>query len=540
MPAETIPTGLSTLIIAALALVCLPARAGDECDPALLTVAEKSGFRVTARYEEIVALLDRLAVATPTGGAAPLARKTDLGHSGEGRLIPGLIIADPPVATPDEAARFVASGEKLLVLAIGNIHAGEVDGKEALPMVARELLTTPHHPLLKDLIVVVAPIYNCDGNERVSKDNRPGQAGPEEGMGQRENATGLDLNRDFVKLTAPETRGLVGFLNRWDPAIFIDCHTTNGCFHRYVITYEGPKAPAGDVGLIEYGRERMMPAIAHDMNERYRVPSFIYGDFNAEHTTWDTYPAHARYGTSYVGLRGRISVLSEGYSYSSYQTRVLGTRDFVKSILEYAAAHRKEIHELLRDVDQRTITAASSHAPLALRSKTIAAPKKVTAAGFVEEKREGKIVSTGTPKDYEITLMTHYESTLTTARPWAYAIPADQKVVLENLANHGIRTTPLPKETAAAAEVYKITKVERAERPFQNVRLVSVQAESRSEQRSLPAGMVLVETAQPLGNLVSYLLEPMCEDGLTTWGFFDDALAEGKDFPVLRVVKRPD
>lgn len=535
MPAETAPTGLSTLIIAALALVCVPTRAADGPDPALLTVAEKSGFKATARYDEVVALLDRLAAARPAPGQAPLARKTDLGHTGEGRLIPALIIADPPVATPEEASRLVSTGEKLVVLAIGNIHAGEVDGKEGLPMVARELLTTPHHPLLKDLIVVVAPIYNCDGNERVSKDNRPGQLGPEEGMGQRENAAGLDLNRDFVKLTAPETRGLVGFINRWDPAIFIDCHTTNGCFHRYVITYEGPKTPAGDMGLIEYGRERMMPAIAHDMNERYRVPSFVYGDFNAEHTTWDTYPAHARYGTSYVGLRGRISVLSEGYSYASYETRVLGTRDFVKSILEYAAAHKKEIHELLHDVDQRTIAAGSSHAPLALRSRTIAAPQKVSAAGFVEEKRDGKTVSTGTPKDYEITLMTHYEPTLTTERPWAYAIPGDQKAVLENLAQHGVRTTPLAKEMTATVEAYKIAKVERAERPFQNVRLITVQAETRTEQRSLSAGMVLVETSQPLGNLVSYLLEPMCEDGLTTWGFFDDALAEGKDFPVLRL-----
>ena len=74
---------------------------------------------------------------------------------------------------------------KLIVLAIGNIHAGEVCGKEALPMLAREILETPDHPLLKDLVIVLAPIYNADGNERVSKTNRPGQVGPEEGMGQR-------------------------------------------------------------------------------------------------------------------------------------------------------------------------------------------------------------------------------------------------------------------------------------------------------------------------------------------------------------------
>ena len=131
------------------------------------------------------------------------------------------------------------------MLAIGNIHAGEVCGKEALPMLAREILETPHHPLLKNLIIALAPIYNADGNERVSKQNRPGQNGPEEGMGQRANARGLDLNRDFIKLEAPETRALVRFFNTWKPHLFIDTHTTNGSHHRYTITYEGPKNPGG-------------------------------------------------------------------------------------------------------------------------------------------------------------------------------------------------------------------------------------------------------------------------------------------------------
>src|SRR5208282_119367 len=131
------------------------------------------------------------------------------GRSAEGRSIPLLIVADPPVKTAAQAAR---SG-KLVCLVIGNIHAGEVCGKEALPMLLRDTFAGPHPPLLKDLILAIAPIYNADGNERVSKTNRRGQVGPEEGMGQRTNARGLDLNRDFVKLEAPETRALVRFMN---------------------------------------------------------------------------------------------------------------------------------------------------------------------------------------------------------------------------------------------------------------------------------------------------------------------------------------
>ena len=125
----------------------------------------------------------------------------------------------------------------------------------------------PHPALLKDLILAVAPIYNTDGNERVSKTNRPGQVGPEEGMGQRANARGLDLNRDFIKLEAPETRALVRFLNEWNPHLFIDTHTTDGSYHRYTVTYEGPKNPAGDPKIMGFMRQDVFPRGQRDVRK---------------------------------------------------------------------------------------------------------------------------------------------------------------------------------------------------------------------------------------------------------------------------------
>ena len=40
------------------------------------------------------------------------------------------------------------------------------------------------------------------------------------------------------------------------------------------------------------------------------------------------------------------------------------------------------------------------------------------------------------------------------------------------------------------------------------------------------AGTLVVRTAQPLGNLAVYLLEPRSEDGLATWNFFDEGLKD--------------
>src|SRR5439155_16441519 len=110
---------------------------------------------------------------------------------------------------------------------------------------------------LKNLVLVFAPNFNADGNEKLGK-NRTYQPGPEE-VGTRANAQGLDLNRDFVKLESPEVRALVRFLNQWDPAVFIDCHTTNGSFHRYTINYEVPLVPADVQKMVHLPHIEMTP-----------------------------------------------------------------------------------------------------------------------------------------------------------------------------------------------------------------------------------------------------------------------------------------
>ncbi|HEV3121815.1 MAG TPA: S9 family peptidase, partial [Isosphaeraceae bacterium] len=66
----------------------------------------------------------------------------------------------------------------------------------------------------------------------------------------------------------------------------------------------------------------------------------------------------------------------------------------------------------------------------------------------------------------------------------------------------------------------------------------SVEATARPESRRIAAGTMLVRTGQPLGALAVYLLEPQSDDGLCTWNFFDPELAEGSDFPVVRLVEQ--
>jgi len=50
----------------------------------------------------------------------------------------------------------------------------------------------------------------------------------------------------------------------------------------------------------------------------------------------------------------------------------------------------------------------------------------------------------------------------------------------------------------------------------------------------LPAGTVVVPTAQPLGRLAFYLLDPRSDDGLVAWNILDEVLEGADRYPILR------
>ncbi len=511
----------------------------------LLTVAERTQYAKTSQYADVVALLDALAAKYP------ITRRAEMGKTHEGRAIPMLIVADPPVdPVGDERIGAAQLNGRLVVLAFGNIHAGEVDGKEALPMLAREILMDPGSPenkeLLKKLVIIFAPIYNADGNERVSKGIRGPQNGPEE-TGIRENAQGFDLNRDFVKVEAPETRALLRTIQRWDPAVVIDCHITNGSYHRYIVTYAGPKVPAGDARVIEYSRNVFFPGIAKEFHARTGWDSFWYGNFNGEwtdqrepHARWETFPAEGRYVTNGIGLRGRLSVLVETYTYAPFADRVKATVEFVRVTLVRTAAEAEEIRQLLAAADRDATEGGRIGEPVAIRSREAPWPGKVKILGFEEEKLDGHVRPTTAPREYEVELWDKFEAAMTVTRPYGYAIPPEYGSAIEALRVHGVWVQVLDRDVKARAEVYRVESATSASRAFQGHTLAKIEATARAEERTIPKGWALVRTSQPLGNLVVYLLEPQSEDGLGTWNFFDAGLKAGEDFPVVRVMGVPE
>ena len=264
----------------------------------------------------------------------------------------------------------------------GNIHAGEVEGKEALLALLRDLAFAGKPNALDSIVLIAVPIYNADGNERFASQavNRTEQNGPEL-VGVRANAQSLDLNRDYVKAEAPETRASLAMFNTWDPDVFVDLHTTNGSYHGYALTYSPSLNPAAVFGGV-YARDSLLPVLRQRMRMRHGFETFDYGNFlsderNGVDTTvregWATYDPRPRFGTNYYGMRGRIGILSEAYSHDPLERRIASTYAFVREILSLVGEREAAIRSLSARADSQPLGWGPSPDSLRTVSDSLAA-----------------------------------------------------------------------------------------------------------------------------------------------------------------------
>ncbi|HEX6912202.1 MAG TPA: M14 family metallopeptidase, partial [Longimicrobium sp.] len=297
---------LSAVLATSLAAGCIPSGTPPAVVPSadtLRTRAERTDYRETSRFDEVVAFMEEV------DRASDRIHLTTFATTNEGRRLPLAVVGRVADASP-QAVR--ASGKTVVYLQ-GNIHAGEVEGKEALQMLLRENAAGEHAALLDSLVLLVAPIYNADGNERLDPRNRPRQHGPVGGMGVRPNAQGLDLNRDHTKLESPEARGLVAMITAYDPHVLMDLHTTNGTYHGYHLTYAPPLHPNTPAEIDRILRDEWLPQMTESLRRDKQWLMYHYGnvpsaeDGNASAPRgWYSYDHRPRFGTQYTGLRNRF------------------------------------------------------------------------------------------------------------------------------------------------------------------------------------------------------------------------------------------
>jgi hypothetical protein len=499
---------------------------------ALLTRPERTGFNETSHYDDVIAFIDAAAKAAPT-----LIHVTTFGTTSEGRSLP-LAVVGAADATPEAVRR---TG-KLRVYIQGNIHAGEVEGKESAQILLRELAAGQHRDWLRSMVFLIAPIYNADGNERFSLTSRGRQHGPMAGQGQRPNAQGYDLNRDHVKLDSPEARAFVALMNGFDPQVSLDLHTTNGTRHAYFLTYAPPLNPATDPAIIDQLRRDWLPWVTRTIKTKYDWDYYYYGNVEGrgapgtpEERGWKSFDSRPRFNNNYIGLRNRFAILSEAYAYATFEDRIKATNRFVEETLNYAHAHAADIRKLTNAADKKRVI--GTRLPLRAELERAPEPVEILLGDIVEESNPND----GHPMDRRTDVkrperMPEYgtfKATETERVPAVYYVPANLTKAVQHLQAHGIKSTPLTRPTRVQIEEFQISANE-VGREFEKHRERTLKGAWVAAARQLPAGTLRVDMTQPLARLAFYLLEPRSDDGLVNWNVLDEALGDSPVFPIVR------
>jgi hypothetical protein len=496
----------------------------------LRTRPERTNYEETSRYDDVVEFMRAVAAVSPR------VHLTTFGYTFEGRALPLAVVGNVKDARPES----VRAAGKTRVYIQGNIHAGEVEGKEAMQELLRSLAAGEHAPWLSSMVLLIAPIYNADGNERINLTNRPAQNGPIGGMGQRANAQNLDLNRDHMKLESPEARSLVRLLALYDPHVSIDLHTTDGTRHAYHLTYEPPMNPNTDPGIVDLLRRELLPAVSRAIKEREGWDIFYYGNLpwrgsNGERG-WYASDHLARYGHSYIGLRNRLAILSEAYAYLTFEERIRVTRRFVEEILNYVQSQGEQIRKVTAEADKLSVVGK----PLALRAgyEKLPQPIEVLMGDVLEERNPytGAIMlrRLNVKKPETLPFYGVFAPTETERAPRAYLVPPSLRRVVERLEAHGIQSLKLEKPARLKLEQYKIASSTVSTRAYQGHQERTLTGAWDEVEQEVPAGTLAIPVDQPLGRLVFMLLEPRSEDGFTAWNLLDDVLEKAILYPITR------
>ena len=513
-----------------ISIALAPAAAQQLCgkpvDQKLWTKPERTEWRDTSSSKDVAEFLKGIQKAHPDAF-----QLGSIGRSLRGRPIPLATVRRESEGGP----------ARLRAVIIANIHGGEVEGKEAMQVLLREIALGGHKDILAACDLWIVPIYNVDGNDEIQAGNRSSQNGPAK-VGVRRNSQDLDLNRDVVKAETPETRALLKLFNEVDPHLFMDLHTTNGSAHGYHLTYAPSLSTNMDRALDDFMHAEFIPKMRAAVLENHAYRVFDYGNFGRgrQPSSWTTYAHTPRYAINYYGLRNRLSLLSEAYSYLPFRDRAHVTRAFVVESLRQLVAQKDKVMKLCAAADAKVMKGDMSFGYATDFRK---AEKREVLVGSVA--REGQRRVAG--KDFrpvEMDMRNRFESTKSIPYPKAWAISGATDATRRTLLLHHVEVLELAAPAEVQAESFTITSAQRPRFRYEGHRLVTLRGKLTAGKHTLPAGTLIVPARQRNGRIAAQLLEAQSEDSLATWNFFDQDLtrepANKAAYPVLRVTKHPD
>ena len=499
------------------------------------TPAEISDYRTTPDYAGTMTYLERMVAAHPDR-----VRVENFGTTGEGRELKLVIASKDGVFEPEA----IHDAGRAVLLVQNAIHAGEMDGKDACLALLRDILRSAEHaPLLDHAVFAFIPVYNIDGHERRSAYSRINQRGPEL-AGWRANATNLNLNRDYMKADAPETRAFFRMFHRWMPDFFVDDHVTDGADFHYDVTFAIDATPDVFPATAAWVRERVTPDLVRQVNAAGHLAFpdtvFLRDDTDpAQGLAFNENPP--RFSTGQMILENRPGLLVELHMLKDYRTRVTANYAILRALLEILNRDAATLCSLNREADRAATRLAADSGTRSSFPLVVTGEDETTPVAF------RGVEFTRSPSEVSGTTMVRYGSrawdtalpsahaarvAVSVTVPAGYIIPPQWTEVIDVLEAHGLSLRRTTRDWSGPVERYRCSGMVWPGAPFEGrfpiLRSGNVERGMghfgtcllTNETLTFPARSVVVPLDQRLSKVALHWLEPEAPDSALRWGFF--------------------
>jgi hypothetical protein len=493
--------------------------------PDLLTTGEKSDWNLTAPYAEAVEISHRLEKASNQ------VKVLNIGTTPEGRTMIALVVSKDHAFTPEAAART----NKVVIMIQSGIHAGEIEGKDTVLMLVRDMTVTRKYAAWLDkAIFVIIPVFNVDGHESISPYNRPQQNGPRD-TGLRNTAQHFNLNRDYIKADTPEMRAWLHIFTTWNPDFHIDNHVTDGSDMQYDVTWDMARnqdiaEPAG-----AWVREKFIP----ELDKRMAADGHLVAPYGAlrgnganREFFMEVFPP--RYSHLYVALQDRPSLLVETHSLKAARTRAWANYDIMRHSIDTILLDPEALRKAVRDTDKEMIARAGDRsAPPVYLAGTVSSAKSRPLT-YLALKR-GQVLSEITgdmtnpyiaePDNIQTVIHDQIDTTVEAQMPLGYLIPSAWKEVADLLALHGVEMERTTKPLTQQFETYRFSGITTANGGDGIGRtMYNFDARLVKETITIPQGSYWVPMKQRRARLILATLEPQAPDSLVRYGLMYSAI----------------
>jgi hypothetical protein len=480
----------------------------------------------TPTYEQVIRFYDSIAQK------CPFFKFTKAGATDVGKNLNLLVISADKNFDPKKTDK-----TKKSVLLINNgIHPGEPDGIDACINLVKEFAKDPRK-IPANKIICIVPVYNIDGALQRNSVMRMNQNGPEE-FGFRGNAKNLDLNRDFVKCDAENTRSLIKLFHEWKPEVVVDTHVSNGADYPYTMTLIATQRSKFNLRMSNLLYAGMLTEIYDDMKKKeMEICPYVETMKETPDSGLVEFLENPRFLTGYAALFNCVGFVTESHMLKPYAQRVKATIEILKTFIQLQT-DKKSAEELLKaksESDKEISEQTNFKFNWKLNTKEF---NSFNFKGYAAEYKPSKISGLqrlyyNREKSWEkiVPYYCFYTASDSIKKPEYYVLPQAWKKVIELLELNKVKMKRLTKDTMFEVEAYILTDFKTGPRPYEG-HYTHSEIKTRTEKQKLNffKGDYVIEMNQTANRYIVEVLEPRHEDSFFAWGFFDAVLQQKEWF----------